>query len=564
MTSEPHGVTASLPEFSSLSYHKLHIQRPHLKVGLGSSTHLLCWSKEMSRCSRDTSLFARLRKAQVGCTLNGEQKFLPLDILEREITEDNVRGTLSKDSGFTATALKFLHLSNDNQLPGRVVDRARRVFAILVLIGEADAIKPLLDDGLTDDQLPLRLDDEGSTPISRSGLALNSFAMMSEQRVIDFVDKQWTVLAPVFDASGQHAELDRRCPLPFEDTEQTGHESTRAIYKTKLHPAHYFGPNLFESMDHVATKEFFNDKAFQHEKDNLKTLAALSHKHLIKHLATFTRHTKHFVIFPWANGGTLANLWLNQDTRTKDNRFIIWCLQQMLGISEAIQALHTVNCRHGDVKPENILHFTGTGEGILVVADVGVSKTHEKATLARTGLGTETRATTPSYEAPEAFMKSCSPRARRFDMWSVGCIFLEWALWILHDMQAINTFHDARHQPYYEFYLLNRGSSESPRIPVIHPIVSRAFELLRSDPRCANGTIFQNFIIFIEARLLQVEVEQRAGADELVDMMRSIVSDAEKDPARLLNEVDHVPDKLRFPRRIQTGAFEPAVGPIPE
>lgn len=516
------------------------------------------------RVTTSDTLFTRLRKAQVGCELNAEQKFLPLDVLEREITEDNVRDALSNETGLAVT-LKFFRLSTDDQLPPRrIVDQAKRVFAILVLIGEADAIKLLLADGLTDDQLPLRLDDESSTPISRSGLAFNSFATMREQRIIEFVDKQWTVLAPTIGAPGLHYELDRRCPLPFENTAQIGHVSTRAVYKTKLHPAHYHGPKLLDSVEYVATKEFFNDEAFEHEKDNLETLALLSHQHLIKHLATFTRHTKHFVIFPWANGGTLATFWLKQDTHLKDKHLIIWCLQQMLGMSEAIKALHTVNCRHGDMKPENILHFTRPDGGIFVVADVGVSKTHEKATLARAGLGTETRATTPSYEAPEAFMKGSAPRARRFDMWSIGCIFLEFALWILHDMQAINTFHDARHAPYFEFYLLNRDSSESPRKPAIHPTVSRAFEVLRNDPRCASGTIFQDFINFIEARLLQVDVEQRAGADELVDKLRSILRAAQSDPTRLLNNVDRVPDKLRFPKRTQTGAFATVNGPIPE
>ncbi|KAK7189535.1 hypothetical protein DPSP01_001529 [Paraphaeosphaeria sporulosa] len=514
--------------------------------------------------ARDPSLFARLRKAQVGCTLNGEQEFLPLDVLEKEITEDNVRGALSRNSSVATAALRFLRLANDDQLPRRVVEKAKKVFAILVYIGEPDAIKSLLDDGLTDDQLPLHLDDEGNTLVSQSGRVFKSSATVDEQRVAAFVEKQWLVLAPLLDDQGLHNELDRRCPLPFERADQTGHISTRAVYKTKLHPAHYQGPKHFESMEYVATKEFFNDEAFEHERKNLERLAALRHKHLIKHLATFTRHSKHFVIFPWANGGTLATLWLTQDTRIKDTCFIIWCLRQMLGISEAVQALHTINCRHGDMKPENILHFTGSDEGILIVADVGVSKTHEKATLARAGQPTDTRATTPSYEAPEAFMKGSAARSRRFDMWSIGCIFLEWAIWILHDMQAIDTFHYARHQPYYEFYLLNRDSAESPRVPVIHPIVSGAFGLLRNDPRCASGTIFREFINLIEERLLQVQVDQRAEADELVDTLRSIVSDAEKFPARLLKDVNPLPDKLRFPKRTQTGGFEPGISPIPE
>ncbi len=54
----------------------------------------------------------------------------------------------------------------------------------------------------------------------------------------------------------------------------------------------------------------------------------------------------------------------------------MWSLEQMLGLSRGLEDLHDLNCRHGDLKPDNILHFIKDGRDILVIADLGVSKFH--------------------------------------------------------------------------------------------------------------------------------------------------------------------------------------------
>lgn len=241
----------------------------------------------------EETLFSRLKRAQVGCALNVEQKFLPLDILEKEICEENVRCALSKVSTLTAT-LKWLSRSPEDPLPSRVVEQARKVFAILVIIGEPDAIRDLLAEGLTDDYLPFRLDENGETLTSQNGKTFNSFATsMCEQRRSDFIDRQWIVLAPILNVSGQHTVLDRRYPLPFEQTKEAGHGLSSTVHKCKLHPAHYNGLNRAGSMDYVAVKEFWDKFSFIKEEENLKTLASLNHDRLIRHLSTYTRDTTH-------------------------------------------------------------------------------------------------------------------------------------------------------------------------------------------------------------------------------------------------------------------------------
>ena len=220
---------------------------------------------------------------------------------------------------------------------------------------------------------------------------------------------------------------------------------------------------------------------------------------------------------------------------------LLWSLRQILGLTDAVGALHQQNIRHGDIKPQNILHFTNLqdsdpdGDGILVLADVGISKQHHQATDLRKD-ATNTSSSTIRYEAPEAASERTmeKPRPRRYDMWSLGCMFLEYTVWLLYGFDAVEVFRCRR--------MLSRSGgpkresgnffTERSRgaILKIHPRVSQAIELIRSDPRCPEGTALRDFVDVIEAHLLQIEPERRSKAPELCDKVRKIVEAAVDDP----------------------------------
>jgi len=106
-------------------------------------------------------------------------------------------------------------------------------------------------------------------------------------------------------------------------------------------------------------------------------------------------------------------------------------LDQVCGIIDAIRVLLDKNIRHGHLKPQNILHFPNAREarGILVLADVGVPKIHNNDTL-QLNAATDTAEVTALYEAPkgEYDKQHGQPRPRRYDMWSAGCILLEFVV----------------------------------------------------------------------------------------------------------------------------------------
>lgn len=114
-------------------------------------------------------------------------------------------------------------------------------------------------------------------------------------------------------------------------------------------------------------------------------------------------------------------------------------LKQLRGLCDGLNVLHDRNCRHGDIKPENILLFTEGGYmGTLRLADVGLAKIHELATTQRIReyLHTGTNEATLRYVAPQ-FGDVIS---RKSDVWALGCVFLEFLIWTLYGNEELQTF----------------------------------------------------------------------------------------------------------------------------
>jgi serine/threonine protein kinase len=290
----------------------------------------------------------------------------------------------------------------------------------------------------------------------------------------------------------------------------------------------------------VAIKELQDPGTFEREKGNLTRIQNLNNRHLIKHIATCQRDSSYYVIFPLANGGSLLEYWQHENEIPRGPSLILWSLQQMLGLAEAIRALHhdldgNIHCRHGDLKPANILLFKEDGDGLLVIADLGVSRIHEQPTLLRRS-GTTTMATTRSYEAPEVKSeRDGQPRARTYDIWSLGCVFLEFAIWLLYDFNAVKNFEENRRRPvenpHASFYQMTSAGVK------IASEVLDTIKALREDPRCKGGTALESVVNLIADKLLVTTVKDRCKAEQLRDELRRIV-DAAEDPSYLLNVAD--------------------------
>ncbi|GKT51646.1 serine/threonine-protein kinase PknD [Colletotrichum spaethianum] len=490
------------------------------------------------------SLFDSLRDSQIKSPFG--PKFLPLSCLDTAITKTSVEGEFSY----------FTRLLNP-YLSQNVVQHARKVFAVLVFIDRAAAICELYNEGLTDDQLPLSRnngDDRNVLFSDRGKKRFTSFRSWTSASVDLFLDKQWLFQSPVFGATGEHLNLDPTCALPMlPDAEEVAAGLYNVVYRGTLHPAHQKGLKCGEDGLQIALKEFRGEDRennFNKERENLSHIEQHNHPHLIKHIATCQSGKSFFVIFPWADGGSLRDFWEHEDPGEPTPELVSWSLQQMLGLIGALKALHSFNCRHGDLKPENILHFKEgddklqrNGErGILVMADVGVSRVHKQTTRFRAG-PTTTKATTISYQAPETETYPKGPRSRAYDAWSIGCIFLEHIVWLLYGLQGIESFETSRECRDLEGSYVNAKFYKAAAVGSqgsadIHPAVLKAMAALGEDPRCRSGTALGDLLKLIREKLLLIEPQARANAGELHGIVEKIVRDTERNPLYLLPGVN--------------------------
>ncbi|KAF4304736.1 serine threonine protein kinase [Botryosphaeria dothidea] len=339
-----------------------------------------------------------------------------------------------------------------------------------------------------DDVLPIK-----ETPCAKSGIfddcshsqALAVFHdrdLWSYDTIQKFCEEQWTFLAPVFTESAAKQELPLNSILPYTwmDTVskhshfsrvtkakiRTDHLAVVETVRTPLMQGFQHPENNFRQSEtelEVAVKELIKSpntkdpdlkKAWDVEAEALLAISNLKNNHLIRRIAAFSRQSRYFLIFEWANGGSLHEFWKNNPKPTLSHQLVQDVVIQLLGLSRALRALHnndksesnigTGNWRHGDLKPDNILRFRGPNTpedslGTLKIADLGLAKLHDVDTNLRAD-PTSQKCGTLKYEPPEALHPHRSPRSRRYDICSMGCIILESIIWLLYGYEGLEVF----------------------------------------------------------------------------------------------------------------------------
>ncbi|KAM7199737.1 Protein kinase-like domain containing protein [Naviculisporaceae sp. PSN 640] len=476
-------------------------------------------------------------------------RFVPGDVLA-EVSSDSIAASLSWPD--------WLRARWSNALPTHVFHHCRNVFAILILVAHESAINKLVSqDNITDDDLPLSCEKPGHAPVFSSrdpNKEFPSFKTWPQPKIIDFLDKQWMVLAPVLHMT-QHSKLVAGQPLPITKSRLVKAQGTRVfIHQAWFHPKH---APFAASGSPVAIKEFKDKHVFDREKEILDRISHFKNNHLIQHLASYETSCSYCLVFPWAAGGHLGEFWHREGSTPRTPDLILWSLEQMVGLAGALQLLYEDGTRHGDIKPLNILHFTqpGCGRGTLVLADVGISKFHHQSTGLRNEK-TMTDESTWDYEAPEVEKLHPShhlPRSRSYDSWSVGCVLMEFVVWLLYGSEAVKTFQDRRKTPdrFNDFYYDRFGAFFRRDIIEVHPVVKRAFVKLREDARCGHDRALGDLLTLISNRLLQINPKQRATAPELHTELNKILQRTKDDPSYLGTEAP--PEIPPFFRRSQKG-----------
>lgn len=238
-------------------------------------------------------------------------------------------------------------------------------------------------------------------------------------------------------------------------------------------------------------------------------------KHLTELLTTFQHQNKYHLIFRWAEGGNLMDLWTNHMKKPKiEHGLMCWFAQQCHGLAHGLDGIHNLKISqdelkdilqptmpssyflpepswvradigykdhgvHGNIKPPNVLWFSQDanefGHGILKISGLGFQVISFDRTDGRPLKGHGGR--TWTYGKRKSFLctisclfcfwdlaeyvacgsiKNNSPMpgapehdisddvSRPFDIWSLGCLYLEFITWLLLGAEGLEEFMQIR------------------------------------------------------------------------------------------------------------------------
>ncbi|KAI1350966.1 hypothetical protein F5Y01DRAFT_315249 [Xylaria sp. FL0043] len=446
---------------------------------------------------------------------------------------------------FSDKAIIKKALGGDENLVRYVQKKARKVFLILCKMGEPVKIHCFRKNGFADNNLPVVMDctdnnspvNEDPTPprihtLGSSNLNGECSGLLNLGQWERFIGEQWKFLAPSFNEGKFTYTFHAMEPLPFMLCDHQGGGGFGLVCKVSIPEGHhdYKIPNTSthsgsggfevalkclkaETGDTDEIKKFYN-----REKVTLETMRQLRHPHLIQALAAYERGTDRGFVFPWADGGNLLEFWMKPGIDHTDENLRSWALEQICGLVEGIERLHSENIRHGDIKPANILIFKDEENylGTLVIADVGLAKFHPLDTSKRLN-PTTTKHHTRRYEPPEVMEEAgigTTGRglSRKYDMWSLGCTLFEFLIWLKYGPEDFKVFFDASqngrsNDRYHNNYLLSE---------VVETWMEKLFRDLSSEHP------WHAIMVLIKNNLLIFDVDKRAGSDFVLERMRAI------------------------------------------
>ncbi|KAM3075309.1 hypothetical protein ACMFMG_007249 [Clarireedia jacksonii] len=455
-----------------------------------------------------------------------------------------------------------------------VVANAKKLYATLLLVMKDADIRQILEEGISDVDLPLTYDIPSENRMASfytcNGKPVKSFEDWGEEVKENFNRQQWSLMAPVFEGE-KHRELNSMDLLPFLPLEDSENIQKRGaygkVYPVRIHPSHHKfkleGPRPL-----VAVKKLHSpdETEFRKEEDVLKTLGGgKPHQNLIHLLASFSQGGEYHLMFPWAQGN-LRKYWEENAKPNFDESTVMWSLEQMTGITNALMRVHNFSPsfqqnveggvrltetakltvkkgeekfgRHGDIKPENILWFEHTsknypGVGVLKLADFGLGRFHGRES--RSGLSPSGIKNSPTYEPPECQLHR--PVSRSYDIWSLGCVFLEFITWLIRGNEQIEGFSEFRGTKNVHgidddnfFTILNPGS------PTMDATVRKQVEdwvlQLHEHERCSK--LIHELLDTIMGDLLVINSSSRITADKLNNLMQQYCRKAKGDKDYML------------------------------
>lgn len=196
------------------------------------------------------------------------------------------------------------------------------------------------------------------------------------------------------------------------------------------------------------------------------------HPHLLRCLTSFTFSSSYHMVYEKADSDVERFMQQHHSPRGSQGMESTELAQQLYGLVSALAAIHN----HGqtstaqsmaflsvpgtgarkagyihDIKPENILVFAhmlnGKKKHWFKLSDFSCAKINDlQASVSgknRNSWKTVSKSGTPVYRAPEATGNE-GRTSRPYDLWSLGCVYLELLVWHLEGYNSLERFREER------------------------------------------------------------------------------------------------------------------------
>lgn len=492
----------------------------------------------------------------------------------------------------------------------------RRILGTLVLVKKVSYIKKFLDEeGISDNELPIKRDHSNiNIFMARNNTENKTLFRGWERNDIElFYVYQRMLFVPFFNIQQDKLcsyKFDSEIRLPWQYYKPQTSGGNGLVHRVEIHPKHlYFqsanvkpqpkDPHDIEIGEpserpvYFALKEIFtlDREAYDQELWALQKsfFQKENEKHLVKLLLTFRHGERCYLLFEWADGN-LEDFWEghNRTSIVSDT----WAVKQCLGIATAIKRIHGFTTwqknqrklaiesgneeerdwgRHGDIKPRNILWFSSYGEDHhhFVVSDLGLTRFHSRYTrsqVPRSNLD----GCTYGYRPPEMDLHNVISQS--YDIWSLGCVYMELCLWYVGGIEAVRKFEVERegqdeseiHGVQEDKYFNVRGK-DGQRRAVLKPVVESVRTCCRTSgmlalfhllvKRCPLITTLQYLEKLLEVQectpfvremlnliregMLEVDVKKRLKIDRVCAEIQRIKESVAKD-----EEAERSPDLI--------------------
>ncbi|KAK7746438.1 hypothetical protein SLS53_002397 [Cytospora paraplurivora] len=476
-----------------------------------------------------------------------------------------------------------------------------RVFAVLLLLDQADKIIGFLQEGSSDIALPLikvTISTMNNGILSSTvelrtkdnpNLELRCFKGWSRADLEAFEKFQWRFISPVFSDLAHKQDLidlEENTVLPYieswENKKQDHHKGGNSeVWKVKIHGAHHNFhdlPTVIPNNPYFAIKKLKSrdEGDFHKEVRNLQRLHNAEHPNLLSLLATYKYRGYYHLVFPWADGD-LRRLWQSTENPQPGKDEMRWLANQCASIASALKTVHSgaeswLNSTtdpagqqrlmnkigiHGDIKPENIFIFSkgqqnkskqlamgppttkkdtaserssrsGSPSSVaddrdLVIGDFGGGAFYDAATNPD-----PLRQITVAYRPPEYDTK-LRPISRSWDVWGLGCTYLEFVTWFLLGPSGLSDFAKRRttktangkmSDEYFETFV---DPSQTGGIGAI--LKGSVLSWMNDLARHQNASPFiRDFLDFITHRMFIIEnaSRTRASGEEVAEYMNKL------------------------------------------